>query len=511
MASSLHSPFVDLPLDRSKRSIRLFQFLQTELNGTIYLKLQIFDQADRLLPEYNALSYAWGDLEHIEFVDIRVNDGNIRISPNLHDFLRVLRNHGSQKWYWADQISLNQNNVEERDHQVQLMGGIYSRALNVDVWLGHGLNCPVHLGLTDELNVGLPESLWMATADYWSRLWIVQELLLARRIRVCWRKESLRTVDFFARLDEVNKIEPATLMTWRHEDVSRRLRLYHKEYRTTIRRLLNHTLSGQIPDPGRRDLATILLHYGQKNCADPRDKVFGLQSLVRRSQRIDADYSKGLHEMARTTFWHVLVLGPPGENLCNRWSLVTPGDTDRDMLFQCLRWTADTFNVHGSELKRLAWAYMVPRIPLDLRLMASALSSRILGQEVMLAHWDQICKMIIMLATTPKQELIAQEFFAASNIPDEWMKAHLSGPQDIDSWCRNMQMGLKDWEEPRPICPNVLEDRADATAWLIADAGTRHGFFMCGQCLRHPDEPWLFPTGAPSTLNDYFVYKGKKM
>lgn len=39
-------------------------------------------------------------------------------------------------WYWIDAISIDQNNDEERVHQVQRMRDIYSTAETVTIWLG---------------------------------------------------------------------------------------------------------------------------------------------------------------------------------------------------------------------------------------------------------------------------------------------------------------------------------------------------------------------------------------
>jgi hypothetical protein len=38
--------------------------------------------------------------------------------------------------YWIDFISIDQTNVQERNHQVQMMKQIYRNAESVSVWLG---------------------------------------------------------------------------------------------------------------------------------------------------------------------------------------------------------------------------------------------------------------------------------------------------------------------------------------------------------------------------------------
>lgn len=41
---------------------------------------------------------------------------------------------------WADAISINQDDIEERGHQVSLMRRIYRRAKKVFIWLGEDAN-----------------------------------------------------------------------------------------------------------------------------------------------------------------------------------------------------------------------------------------------------------------------------------------------------------------------------------------------------------------------------------
>lgn len=38
--------------------------------------------------------------------------------------------------YFIDALSIDQSNIVEKGHQVKLMGGIYSRASEVIIWLG---------------------------------------------------------------------------------------------------------------------------------------------------------------------------------------------------------------------------------------------------------------------------------------------------------------------------------------------------------------------------------------
>ncbi|KAF2239752.1 hypothetical protein EV356DRAFT_109915 [Viridothelium virens] len=119
---------------------------------------------------------------------------------------------------WADAICINQDDLDERSHQVSMMGLIYSKAKGVIAWLGESNKesdlaldsaeywAPFMRHITDsmpdqvingiiveeaekEVPLAFDPSARQAlgnfsTRPYWTRVWIVQELLLARQVDV---------------------------------------------------------------------------------------------------------------------------------------------------------------------------------------------------------------------------------------------------------------------------------------------------------------------------------------
>ena len=70
-------------------------------------------------------------------VDIYVNGEPLSVTKNLHDFLSVLHaRRKKDKWFWADQMCIHQAHIEERNHQVSLMGKVYASAKEVYAFLG---------------------------------------------------------------------------------------------------------------------------------------------------------------------------------------------------------------------------------------------------------------------------------------------------------------------------------------------------------------------------------------
>lgn len=84
---------------------------------------------------YEALSYQWGDVEKKPRA-ISVNGQKLWITANLWQALIYLRRVGQSRTLWIDAICINQNDVDERSHQVAMMAEIYTNASKVVSWLG---------------------------------------------------------------------------------------------------------------------------------------------------------------------------------------------------------------------------------------------------------------------------------------------------------------------------------------------------------------------------------------
>ncbi|GIZ41560.1 hypothetical protein CKM354_000486000 [Cercospora kikuchii] len=91
------------------------------------------------LQTYEALSYSWGGA----FDDDDLADGTIVISGhtvpirgNLFNALRRLRYPDQARRLWVDALCINQDDIPERNGQVQSMETVYSNCAKVLVWLG---------------------------------------------------------------------------------------------------------------------------------------------------------------------------------------------------------------------------------------------------------------------------------------------------------------------------------------------------------------------------------------
>ncbi|KAF9773898.1 hypothetical protein IL306_008196 [Fusarium sp. DS 682] len=168
-------------------------------------------------PKFDALSYMWGDGQAGQ--NITLNGVGFSVRQNLWDALHYLRKHAAGTDYWIDAICINQNDILERNRQVRMMHHIYFRAQTVVVWLGkryaeyeaalpdlqslgHGKpsneqvnpESPTDPPRTDSAERSFAEKLY--NDDYWKRLWIIQEIGLAQKIKVCFGNSAAEWKQF---------------------------------------------------------------------------------------------------------------------------------------------------------------------------------------------------------------------------------------------------------------------------------------------------------------------------
>jgi hypothetical protein len=98
-------------------------------------------------PQYEALSYTWGNPKGEESLGpcrgdpsasypIKVDEGYLSVGYNLRCALEQLRDGTNTRTLWIDAICINQDDSEEKNHQVKAMARIYSGASRVLAWLG---------------------------------------------------------------------------------------------------------------------------------------------------------------------------------------------------------------------------------------------------------------------------------------------------------------------------------------------------------------------------------------
>ncbi|RDW59557.1 hypothetical protein BP6252_12644 [Coleophoma cylindrospora] len=213
-----------MPLDASKNEIRLLKVHpnlvpdDTKIRGKLIHKPLSEDT-------FVALSYTWEDPALTSWPEasqcvLNLDSGEIlHIGKNLTAFLLMLRGTTAVDLYWIDAICINQGDVDERNTEVTRMHDIYKLASEVLIWLGPegeegSLAASFIQKLHNQCYMADPEfddaeywPVWPATVKswvkenilnrnhveswralntllcrpWWNRLWVTQELALAKR------------------------------------------------------------------------------------------------------------------------------------------------------------------------------------------------------------------------------------------------------------------------------------------------------------------------------------------
>jgi hypothetical protein len=129
------------PLREASDQVRLIELQPGALLDTLECRVQTVRLSDK--PVYEALSYVWGNPTVTE--PMVCEDGVLNITINLAAGLRRLRNVSKTRVLWVDAISINQQDVREREVQVGLMARLYHQAQEVIIWLGHDLHKSAYL------------------------------------------------------------------------------------------------------------------------------------------------------------------------------------------------------------------------------------------------------------------------------------------------------------------------------------------------------------------------------
>jgi hypothetical protein len=165
--------------------IRLLRYAPSSKGSEIRLQIQVFNR--RAKPPYAALSYVWGEKTPRQAINLK--GCSFDTGPNLYNALRSMRK-GLPEWFWIDAICIDQNNTTERNEQVREMTQTYEKATLVASWIGlcDELIRPVFtldVRTQNMSNLAPPQQRKLTAAlhrlcqlEYWTRIWIQQELLL---------------------------------------------------------------------------------------------------------------------------------------------------------------------------------------------------------------------------------------------------------------------------------------------------------------------------------------------
>jgi hypothetical protein len=291
------------------RTIRLLTLHPGQYDDPLVAELSDASLDD--LPTYEAFSYLWGPPNFTARIQLVGADADFMITESLAGGLRQFRHVSEKRTLWIDQISINQQDIDERSAQVKFMGEIYEHAACVLLWLGQdaGGNAPLantivqqilqirtmtadvkhHQRLEqygrgdwthtsgepsitsflDTLSTMTKESAalkHLVELPYWERAWILQEVRLARAKLAMWGTteidlEALRSTAQWLLLSESQQIIAGS-------------RMLVNSLHLTVTCL--NPAGGRPFDSMERGLAYLHL----RSATNPRDKVYAFLDLL---------------------------------------------------------------------------------------------------------------------------------------------------------------------------------------------------------------------------------------
>ncbi|KAF7954224.1 hypothetical protein EAE96_005353 [Botrytis aclada] len=273
--------------------------------------------------KYEALSYAWGDLPANKTIKIDKTDYYVR--DNLFAALVALRLRSRRRYLWVDAVCINQEDFDERNAQVALMSQIYAKADEVIVWLGKaGRDYWGAMTLLDslgnsttsakELSRSITEhaavshvKFWtelslLCHRPYWQRLWIIQEVVLASKIKahcssLIFDWERLDWV--FRRMNTIQETATSLYVGTSLAGGGDKGFFGLLQTLEAIRNSVPSRLSKRRQEIKERiPLLDLFLTHSEALCTDQRDRFFGLYSLAKDccTKATPADYRQTFFE-----------------------------------------------------------------------------------------------------------------------------------------------------------------------------------------------------------------------
>lgn len=213
--------------ERDARRERRERRQSNRTNTSRFSDAQALD-IDGDLVEYEALSWCWG--QEVKDRAIRIQEGGryyrLAVTRDLTLALKYLRHPHEERILWIDALCINQENHEERNHQVQMMSLIYSGAKQACIWLGEDTDdSTTAIGFINEImklenfdtisekkeNASKWQSLLLLMQRPWfSRRWVVQEIALARSATIYCGNDKIPWTNFAVAVELFVEVETAT-------------------------------------------------------------------------------------------------------------------------------------------------------------------------------------------------------------------------------------------------------------------------------------------------------------
>lgn len=308
LAKRSHFEYDRLP----EQAIRLLRLLPCQDDSDLRCALSVHPRNDWAGSiEYAAISYTWGPPSPTKI--IYINDRALEVR---HNCWAALLQAWRQRWAlrcWIDAVCVNQDDLVEKAQQVSMMGDIYSYAQLTAASIASDQEAAqlLHeIAVSPSLSelylraspTSRPDLLSkyqerlhkLAGLSYWSRIWIVQEVLLAREVQLLSGATILPWDDLYHKWIE-SGIHP--IPEAKSSAVLQALLLERARVDFAVEADRSYTTSSDV-------LADSIVKFGKGQSSDPHDKIYGLLSLrdrprdgVKLEKALQIDYRSSVFAM----------------------------------------------------------------------------------------------------------------------------------------------------------------------------------------------------------------------
>lgn len=274
-------------------------------------------------PEYYALSYHWGSTSRP--LPVTINGHHRKVTKNLsialHQLydLKVKVRLDRDAYFWIDALCINQEDFEERNHQVTNMRTIYSQAEAVYISVGDATDdsylvpslvqklvaCetdPNQLGqiIHSDYNQEFHAFQAFLRRKYWTRVWVVQEVNSAKQAHILCGKDIMAWAILLRAQSIILAAGSAVYKLMNYEPDLVNLITY-AEYRGS-RGLLSH-IGSQEPT-----LLEALKWHCLKQASLPEDKVYAIIGITtaKDDPALVVDYNRGVERLYIDTTKYII-------------------------------------------------------------------------------------------------------------------------------------------------------------------------------------------------------------